>query len=679
MNIATADDSLLISREFPFIDLTKLQTTKKETYDIISILTRSVSELSLPLAPHYTPPLRADMAIILVFFNPARSVRIIQNLLTVKFWLDRSQIPCFIGELAHNDTPFIFTEAPNICQFRSESLMFYKENLIKAVEKIIPPQFTKLFFMDADILYKDPAWYDVVSSTLDHYDVCQPFQTAHMLNIDYSIRSSMTSIFDVDPTEIKLEFNHPGYCWAMSRDWYHRTKPTDFAVIGGGDLMFYKHVTKNLFIQGGAKETEIYGFMDPIISALPGAASYCSCPLTIVHLNHGTITNRQFHNRAQSVLHIVQEIDPTFTLLDVLERRSDGILEWKSEYRPLFNRYYATFFANRCDDSSATGEIASRRLKFYPTKYTTPTNTDMAVLLVFFNPVNYFRPTQNILTTKHWLDAAGIPVFIVELATNDIPFLFPPSPSIFQVRSSSFMFYKENLIYYALRKIPEAFKKICVMDADIFYDTPNWYSIISHSLDMYNVLQPFKNAFWLDIDYTIYRSRTNAVDHGKSKISWDHHHPGFLYAFDRDTLNSFHLEDRTVFTPGGDCLLSDLVCGRSLEQSTLSTLFHKENLLNVLCDKPGLHIGSCSLNIYHFNHGARKNRNFFELRQLHKQVIKLLDTSVLDSVLERRHDGILEWNSTYRKLYNRIMLSYFSDRKEDLGDTEEIEDFHTTK
>ena len=53
---------------------------------------------------------------------------------------------------------------------------------------------------------------------------------------------------------------------------------------------------------------------------------------------------------------------------------------------------------------------------FFPREYDIPLNPDMAIIIVFFNPSFSVRNIQNILMTKHFIESAGIPLYIGELA-----------------------------------------------------------------------------------------------------------------------------------------------------------------------------------------------------------------------------------------------------------------------
>ena len=95
--------------------------------------------------------------------------------------------------------------------------MFQKENLCKILEKIIPAEYTKLFFMDSDIIFDRPHWYDETSLALDSYDVVHPFSTALWFDVSYTAITQTRPSIVLNPhyktmyqDGLKLDKYHPG-------------------------------------------------------------------------------------------------------------------------------------------------------------------------------------------------------------------------------------------------------------------------------------------------------------------------------------------------------------------------------------------------------------------------------------------------------------------------------------
>ena len=177
----------------------------------------------------YDEPIVKDMAVILVYFNPNKSIRIIQNILLVKHSLEICNIPFYITELAFNDNPYIFNKSNNIFQYRTSSYMFYKENLIYTSLQFLPDTITKICTLDADVMFDNPKWYEIISTTLDTYNVCQPFTIVSRLKIDFTIEGSSYSC-------IECNNNYStGYLWAFKKDWFLKNGFFEYAFIGGAD------------------------------------------------------------------------------------------------------------------------------------------------------------------------------------------------------------------------------------------------------------------------------------------------------------------------------------------------------------------------------------------------------------------------------------------------------------
>jgi hypothetical protein len=111
-----------------------------------------------------------DLAVCIVIFNPAKSKKLIENYFTMVGLLN--ELPVFTLELVY---PGRQHEIPEAIHVQGSSFMFQKENLCRLLEKAIPAKYTKLAFLDADIMFDDPHWYIRASKHLDYCDVIQLF------------------------------------------------------------------------------------------------------------------------------------------------------------------------------------------------------------------------------------------------------------------------------------------------------------------------------------------------------------------------------------------------------------------------------------------------------------------------------------------------------------------------
>lgn len=286
-------------------------------------------------APRYETPRQTDMAVILVYFNPAKSFRILQNLLLVKNMLDVANIPYFIAELAFMTREFEIPAASNVYHYRSTSYMFYKENLVNVALSRIPPEYTKLCLMDADIIFEDPSWYSIISKTLDTANVCKPFRKGYWLKANFCI----------DPVRT-VGSDHNGYIWAVRREWFSTRGFFDMDPLGSGDLFFAisvssTHATLDSRYAGLQAEYDKY-------LAKGAPTSVENAELTLYHLYHGGYTNRQYGRRDAILADILKKYDAVS--IDQITERRDGMLVWRSDCEEYANAAILKQFIDRDDD-----------------------------------------------------------------------------------------------------------------------------------------------------------------------------------------------------------------------------------------------------------------------------------------------------------------------------------------
>lgn len=310
----------------------------------------NVREPSINLNPKFYPinynePEKKDMAVIMVYFNATKSVRIAQNILLVKQHLDNANIPYYIGELSIDGSPYLFKESYNIFHYKTDDYMFYKENLINLVEARIPDEYTKICNIDADIFFDDPNWYKLVSDTLDDVDICQPFHTANWLNIENNEiilirKNSLIGNINVD--------GHPGFSWAFTRKWFSHIKLPDFCITGGGDTVFNQMIVMN-----NGKTNDYFKYivndMNSYINSIKSLPLFGYVNVNIYHLFHGSRKQRQYLERQYRIINTLNQLG-TNDLSDVIDYDSNGLRCWKEEYKQPMNELIKKYLCDRNDD-----------------------------------------------------------------------------------------------------------------------------------------------------------------------------------------------------------------------------------------------------------------------------------------------------------------------------------------
>ncbi len=288
---------------------------------------------------------RKDMAICFVLFNPAQTKRILMNYLYIRNIFQRQGLPVFTAELVYEGrTP----EIPDAFHVTTNSFMFHKENLYRILETKIPSCYKKLAFLDADVYFTDKSWYEKVSKLLDSFDVVQPFERAHWLDLTY--KKTMLTRKSVVCNEKKAwDFAyHPGFAWCMTRKWYKQVGFFDLAVSGSGDTLSTAAWLDKTFpekFQSLPSPLKLPYF--EFCKQPKPKSTYCK-DIDIYHLYHGSRENRQYADR-HKMLDIQGDIH------DYIQKNKEGVWEWKDKER--WNPVYLHYFKKREDDSLSISDI----------------------------------------------------------------------------------------------------------------------------------------------------------------------------------------------------------------------------------------------------------------------------------------------------------------------------------
>jgi len=325
--------------------------------------------------------------------------------------------------------------------------------------------------------------------------------------------------------------------------------------------------------------------------------------------------------------------------------------------------------------------IKTRELSDYPPEHVTltipavyekPTRSDMAVLLVYFNACSYKNLERNLKLTYQSLINAEIPVFLVEHLFKGQEPIFPENgTTIFNTRSDSYMFYKENLLNWLMPKVPAQFTKFYMMDCDLIFSNPRWYDDVSALLDTHDVVQPFQEAIWLKSNLnTIYMKRIGIVYANSLgyTLNLSTHHPGFAWAFRREFIEPIGIFDLNVLGS------ADTVLGYAAVQKKPKVSYWKT--FNIECDYKSNNIYIDLFNnvrttyypnntVYHLWHGSRLNREYNNRYTLFKAYCLKNNIFRYSDLFEKNTYDLYEYKDNAIEDLNKIILDYFKNRDED--------------
>ena len=286
-------------------------------------------------ACRYQIPTHKDMAVCFVFFNPARSKKMLMNYFYTIEKLKLAYIPYYTIELVFDTHSAEIKDAFHV---RSHSVLFHKETLCSILEKHVPRKFQKLLFMDADVIFGHPGWYDEVSQLLGTYEVVQPFSSCVWLDSTYTkLVQTRLSVAYMNRDNLYNHNYHPGFAWAFQRKWFREVGFYKEGITGSGDTMSTAAWMNIKFPRGYVHPALVPSYEEYSRMTLPKLA--CSTG-TLYHLWHGSAKNRKYVDR-HKILNGVRDVR------SILEVNKDGVFDLTDRAVEAKMREY---FASREDD-----------------------------------------------------------------------------------------------------------------------------------------------------------------------------------------------------------------------------------------------------------------------------------------------------------------------------------------
>jgi hypothetical protein len=302
--------------------------------------------------------------------------------------------------------------------------------------------------------------------------------------------------------------------------------------------------------------------------------------------------------------------------------------------------------------------------------------SELCAITTFFNPGNYSSRFRLYQDFRKRIDKCGIPLYTVELATRDQEFRVTDKrdPYSTQVRSEHEIWYKENLINIALKRLPPHCESVAWIDADIAFARPDWISATKEKLKQHSFVQMFSHMVDLGPRFEplgvaegfVYRylmgdekSRSDVHDIVAKRIG----HTGYAWAARRDVLEAIGGLLETSILGSNDYFMAQALVGAvTPEMTRMPGSNYAASLLEwqERCEKLTHHdIGYVDTTILHYWHGRRIDRGYDTRWRIlvENQFDPLVD-------LKKNADGLLELTNRSVTLREAIR-SYFRSRNED--------------
>jgi hypothetical protein len=329
---------------------------------------------ALHAATRYTNP--GDLCVIMPLFNIGDSLEKLQNFVFASGMLNVSGIPLVVVECVFNDQMWLLPGTSNVLRLRTSGAMWQKERIVNRAIESIPREFTKVAWLDADILFQNPNWASMASKLLKDFTVVQLCERAarlprgrHSYNGDGQVWDTFGKILQQDPNAVLSgEFGrhgHTGFGWAARRDVLEKVGLYDGAITGGGD-----HIMAHAFC--GDWESPCINHMlglgsrwyahavewaqrtYPLVRARVGVVEGMA-----LHLWHGELTTRKHGSRYAPLR--AANFDP----VSDIEIDENGCWRWATDKRDLqeaLRQYLEVRTTEAASNKTATISIGSGSL-----------------------------------------------------------------------------------------------------------------------------------------------------------------------------------------------------------------------------------------------------------------------------------------------------------------------------
>ncbi len=302
-----------------------------------------------------------DLAVITCFFNPGGYRNKRENYERFMEPLRAGGLHTLTVECAFGSDPFELPAGEGVLHVRGGSLMFQKERMLNLALPYLPPAFTKVAWLDADVVFERADWPKAASAALEEHVVIQPFEECYRLPRGasayagcgerwLSFAAAYRQRYPVVTTGRYKDHGHVGFAWAARRSLLETVRLRDVDPNGHGDhLMAHAMlgdwnsvcVRRLVGAVGPYAEStrrwarQFHGEVQGRLGYIPGA---------LMHLWHGRIADRRYYTLA---LHLrAFGFDPDRHLCE----HPSGLWAWTEEAATM-EAEYRRYFATRREDA----------------------------------------------------------------------------------------------------------------------------------------------------------------------------------------------------------------------------------------------------------------------------------------------------------------------------------------
>jgi len=285
----------------------------------------------------------------------------------------------------------------------------------------------------------------------------------------------------------------------------------------------------------------------------------------------------------------------------------------------------------------------------------------LAVVAVFFNSNGYSRPRQNFLAWCDYMRKHQEHVFVLEGYRGQRPQPILPNHQLIEFKPENLMWQKEKMFQLVIDSLPARFDQVAIVDADIIYCRPDWYTATVDALRIYDAVQMCDFLHQTDKNYRLTtkgKMLGAAVVQGLDlKANW--FHTGGCWAGERDLIYRSQFVWDVI--GGGDSSMA-MAMTNQVERSARDKAYSKP-LYNFYLEWASklrdVKVGYVEGDAYHLWHGEKVNRQYVPRHQ----ILKRFNFDPIKN-LKESSNGLWEFHNTSPML-QKAVAKYFIRRKED--------------
>jgi len=299
------------------------------------------------------------LRVVTTFFNSENYVSREQNYHRFVEEIARTGVPCLTLECAFGERPFRLAASPAVTTRRTSTVLWQKERLINAAVHELPLGSWKIAWIDADVLFENPSWYQETSRALEDHAVVQLFDSVVRLprgHKEYRGEGEFHTSFCLEQRNRPgcerlgwFEHGHTGFAWAARREFFDRCGLFDLCLSGSADHMmahafvgdFDSKCIDNMVGLGSPLHREFVRWAAEAYRETGGRVGHV--PGRILHLWHGDMKDRKYHEHSQEF----KQLD--FVPSRDLRSAGDGCWEWTGA-NPALQLWARDLFGDRKED-----------------------------------------------------------------------------------------------------------------------------------------------------------------------------------------------------------------------------------------------------------------------------------------------------------------------------------------